>query len=127
MCLTLSTNHILKKQQYDEFNRITSVDKKGNPLYKNEIMELMKNKDGKTKSSMLEFAAFTQKEVENIGMDALKEELQFNEEDALKNNIDTIKTLSGAGNIEIIEYNESLRPKGAKEPAMPGRPLIVLV
>ena len=74
---------------------------------------------------MLECAAFTQKEIESYGVEALKEELLFNEEEALKTNLDTIKALTKINNIEIVEYNESLRPKGAKEPAMPGKPLFV--
>ena len=74
---------------------------------------------------MLEFASFTQKEIESYGMDALKEEMLFNEEEALKTNLETIKSLTKVNNIEIVEYQDSLKPKTAREPAMPGKPLFV--
>ena len=118
---------ILRKQKYDDFNKLVveEDDKKKGPKYKQEIMEYMQGKDNKERSAMLEFAAFTQKEIESYGVEALKEDLLFNEEEALKTNLDTIKALTKINNIEIVEYNESLRPKGAKEPAMPGKPLFV--
>ena len=56
----------LRKQTYDENNKITSLDEKGNPTYKNEILT-----DGKidknAKKNMLEFASFKGKEVEAYG------------------------------------------------------------
>ena len=85
----------------------------------------MKGKDNKERSAMLEFASFTQKEIESYGMDALKEEMLFNEEEALKTNLETIKSLTKVNNIEIVEYQDSLKPKTAREPAMPGKPLFV--
>ena len=93
--------------------------------YKAEIMAYMKGKDKKETSAMLEFAAFTQKEVENNGVDTLKEDMQFNELEALNANIDIIKSLTKVQKINIVEYTESNRPKGAKEPAIPGKPLFV--
>ena len=118
---------ILRKQKYDDFNKIVDEeeDKKKGPKYKQEIMEYMKGKDNKERSAMLEFASFTQKENESYGMDALKEEMLFNEEEALKTNLETIKSLTKVNNIEIVEYQDSLKPKTAREPAMPGKPLFV--
>ncbi len=118
---------ILRKQKYDDFNKIVDEeeDKKKGPKYKQEIMEYMKGKDNKERSAMLEFASFTQKEIESYGMDALKEEMLFNEEEALKTNLETIKSLTKVNNIEIVEYQDSLKPKTAREPAMPGKPLFV--
>ena len=113
---------ILSKQNYDEFNKLTKADEKA---YKAEIMAYMKGKDKKETSAMLEFAAFTQKEVENNGVDTLKEDMQFNELEALNANIDIIKSLTKVQKINIVEYTESNRPKGAKEPAVPGKPLFV--
>ena len=53
----------LRKQTYDENNKITSLDEKGAPLYKNEILSDEKI-DKNSKKNMLEFAAFKAKEVE---------------------------------------------------------------
>ena len=114
----------LRKQTYDENNKITSLDEKGNPTYKNEILADTKI-DKNSKKNMLEFAAFKAKEVENFGQEALNEELQFNEEEVLKNNAELFKKLTGVKNIEFAEYDEKNKPKGCKETAMPGKPLYI--
>ena len=74
---------------------------------------------------MLEFAAFKAKEVETYGQEALKEELQFNEEEVLKTNVDLLKKLAGVKEIEFVEYDEKNKPKGCKDTAMPGKPLYI--
>ena len=84
----------LRKQTYDENNKITSLDEKGAPLYKNEILSDEKI-DKNSKKNMLEFAAFKAKEVESLGKEALNEQLQFNEEEVLKNNVELFKKLTG--------------------------------
>ena len=114
----------LRKQTYDENNKITSLDEKGNPTYKNEI--LADNKiDKNSKKNMLEFASFKAKEVETYGQEALNEELQFNEEEVLKNNADLFKKLTGIKEIEFAEYDEKNKPKGCKDSAIPGKPLYI--
>ena len=114
----------LRKQTYDENNKITSLDEKGAPLYKNEILSDEKI-DKNSKKNMLEFAAFKAKEVESLGKEALNEQLQFNEEEVLKNNIELFKKLSGVKDIEFTEYNEKNKPKGMKDNAIPGKPIYV--
>ena len=114
----------LRKQTYDENNKITSLDEKGSPLYKNEILSDA-NIDKNSKKNMLEFAAFKAKEVEAYGKEALNEELQFNEEEVLKNNADLLKKLTGLKEIEFVEYDEKHKPKGCKDTAMPGKPLYI--
>ena len=114
----------LRKQTYDENNKITSLDEKGAPLYKNEILSDEKI-DKNSKKNMLEFAAFKVKEVENLGKDVLNEELQFNEEEVLKNNVDLFKKLTGVKEIEFAEYDEKNKPKGSKDNAIPGKPLFI--
>ena len=114
----------LRKQTYDENNKITSLDEKGSPLYKNEILADTKI-DKNSKKNMLEFAAFKAKEVENYGQEALNEELQFNEEEVLKNNVELFKKLTGIKDIEFAEYDEKNKPKGCKDSAMPGKPLYI--
>ena len=94
----------LRKQTYDENNKITSLDEKGAPLYKNEILSDEKI-DKNSKKNMLEFAAFKAKEIENFGKDVLNENLQFNEEEVLKNNVELFKKLTGVNNIEICEFD----------------------
>ena len=74
---------------------------------------------------MLEFAAFKAKEVESLGKEALNEQLQFNEEEVLKNNIELFKKLSGVKDIEFTEYDEKNKPKGMKDNAIPGKPIYV--
>ena len=74
---------------------------------------------------MLEFAAFKAKEVETYGEDVLKEELQFNEEEVVKNNVDLFKKLTGVKEIEFVEYDEKNEPKECKDTALPGRPLYI--
>ena len=51
------------------------------------------------KTKMLEFAAFKAKEVESIGLEALNE--------------------------KFAEYNENYKPKGCKDAAIPGKPLVI--
>jgi len=114
----------LRKQTYDKNNKITSLDEKGAPLYKNEILSDEKI-DKNSKKNMLEFAAFKAKEVESLGKEALNEQLQFNEEEVLKNNIELFKKLSGVKDIEFTEYNEKNKPKGMKDNAIPGKPIYV--
>ncbi len=114
----------LRKQTYDENNKITSLDEKGSPLYKNEILADTKI-DKNSKKNMLEFASFKAKEVEAIGQEALNEKLQFNEEEVLKNNVDLFKKLAGVKEIELAEYDEKNKPKGCKDTAMPGKPLYI--
>ena len=114
----------LRKQTYDENNKITSLDEKGAPLYKNEILSDEKI-DKNSKKNMLEFAAFKAKEVENLGKDALNEQLQFNEEEVLKNNVELFKKLTGVKEIEFAEYDEKNKPKGSKDNAIPGKPLFI--
>ena len=116
--------NFLRKQTYDENNKITSLDEKGAPLYKNEILSDEKI-DKNSKKNMLEFAAFKAKEVENLGKDALNEQLQFNEEEVLKNNVDLFKKLTGVKEIEFAEYDEKNKPKGSKDNAIPGKPLYI--
>ena len=114
----------LRKQTYDENNKITSLDEKGAPLYKTEILSDEKM-DKNTKKNMLEFAAFKAKEVEAMGKDVLNEQLQFNEEEVLKSNVDLFKKLTGVKEIEFTEYDEKNKPKGIKDNALPGKPLYI--
>jgi leucyl-tRNA synthetase len=117
---------VLKEQTYDENGKISSLDEKGNPGYKNLLIEKFKDNQ-KEKTMMLEFASYKAKEVENYGKEILEEKLQFNEEEVLKNNIDLFKKLTKVGDIEIIEQksNEELKLKNSnmKDKAMPGKPI----
>jgi len=114
----------LKKQTYDENNKITSLDEKGNPNYKNEI--LSDNKfDKNSKKNMLEFASFKVKEVEQFGLEALNENLKFNEEEVLKENVELFKKLAKLKEIEIAEYNDNIKPKGIRDSAIPGKPIFI--
>ena len=114
----------LRKQTYDENNKISSLDEKGAHLYKNEILSDDKI-DKNYKKNMLEFAAFKAKEIENYGKDVLNENLQFNEEEVLNNNIELFKKLTGIKEIEIQQYDEKNKPKGIKDVAMPGKPIYI--
>ena len=73
---------------------------------------------------MLEFAAFKAKEVEAYGLEALNEKLQFNEEEVLNNNAELFKKLAKLEEIEFIEYNDTNKPKGCRDAAIPGKPLV---
>ena len=75
---------------------------------------------------MLEFASFKAKEVLDLGMDALKDSLLFNEEETLNNKKELIKKLSKVDDIEIIEYKDDLKPKGLRDSAMPGNPIYIV-
>ena len=114
----------LRKEKYNENNKIVSLDEKGNPQYKNKILSnniLDKN----IKKNMLEFAAYKVKEVETLGLDALNETLKFNEEEALKNNAELFKKLARLNDIKFLQFNEKEKPKGCKDLAIPGKPLII--
>ena len=117
---------ILRKQTFDENGKITSLDEKGNPNYKNEILS-NNNIEKNIKKNLLEFAAFKAKEVESYGKEALNEKLTFNEEEVLNKNIDLFKKLSGVSDITFKEYDEKNKPKGCKDIAMPGKPLYTQV
>ena len=114
----------LRKQTYDENNKIISLDEKGAPLYKNEILSDEKI-DKNSKKNMLEFAAFKAKEIENFGKEVLNENLQFNEEEVLNNNVELFKKLTGVKEIEITQFDEKNKPKGIKDTAMPGKPIYI--
>ena len=114
----------LRKQTYDENNKIISLDEKGAPLYKNEILSDEKI-DKNAKKNMLEFAAFKAKEIENFGKEVLNENLQFNEEEVLNNNVELFKKLTGVKEIEITLFDEKNKPKGIKDTAMPGKPIYI--
>ena len=114
----------LRKQTYDENNKIISLDEKGAPLYKNEILSDEKI-DKNSKKNMLEFAAFKAKEIENFGKEVLNENLQFNEEEVLNNNVELFKKLTGVKEIEITLFDEKNKPKGIKDTAMPGKPICI--
>ena len=117
---------ILRKQKYDENNKLINTDKL-NPLYKKQIAETLKNNDKKELGNFLEFASFLIKEVENYGLDALDEKLQFDEEKVLNENIEILKSLAKVDNIQLEEYNENNKPKGNKESAIPGKPIILVI
>ena len=74
---------------------------------------------------MLEFAAFKAKEIENFGKEVLNENLQFNEEEVLNNNVELFKKLTGVKEIEITLFDEKNKPKGIKDTAMPGKPIYI--
>jgi leucyl-tRNA synthetase len=110
---------ILRREYNNENNKI-SLSKK----YKDEILsnnEIEQN----LKTKMLEFSAFKAKEVESIGLEALNENLKFNEEEVLKNNVELFKKLAKLEEIEFAEYNENNKPKGCKDAAIPGKPLVI--
>ena len=114
----------LRKQTYDENNKIISLDEKGNPNYKNEILS-DNSIDKNLKKNMLEFASFKVKEVEQFGLDALDENLKFNEEEVLKENVDLFKKLAKLKEIEIVEYSDNIKPKGIRDSAIPGKPIFI--
>ena len=66
------------------------IDNKNNPKYKNEILENEKIEKN-LKKNMLEILSFKAKEVELYGKEALNENLIFNEEENLMNNIELFK------------------------------------
>ena len=55
----------------------------------------------------------------------MNEKLEFNEEEVLNNNAELFKKLAKLEEIEIAEYDETNKPKGCKDTAIPGKPLIV--
>ena len=117
--------NILRKQEYNENNQLIN-NEKSNPLYKKQIMDILKEKSKKEIGNFLEFASFLIKEVENNGLQALSDKLDFNEENVLNENIEIIKKLTKVNNIEIEEYNENNKPKGNKDSAIPGKPIVFL-
>ena len=114
---------ILRNIYYSEDNK-NVLNEVVVPKYKNEILSNNKY-DINEKKKMLEFAAFKIKEVESYGLEALNENLEFNEEEVLNNNAELFKKLAKLEEIEIAEYNETNKPKGCKDTAIPGKPLIV--
>jgi isoleucyl-tRNA synthetase len=118
--------NLLGKENYNEKNKIISLDEKGNPKFKTEI--LSDNKlDKNAKRNMLEFAAYKIKEVEAIGLEALNETLKFKEEEVLTQNAELFKKLARLKDIDFLEYNEKDKPKNSKESAIPGKPLFIRV
>lgn len=75
---------------------------------------------------MLEFASFKAKEVELYGKEALNENLIFNEEEILINNIELFKKLSKMEQTEFIQYQEDKKPPASKDLAIPEKPLFVI-
>ena len=74
---------------------------------------------------MLEFASFKIKEVELYGLEVLNEKLKFNEEEILNINKELFKKLAKLDDIEFDVYDESKKPNGYKDEAIPGKPLVI--
>lgn len=108
---------ILKAAQYDDSNKIITD-------YKKIIMKDMEKSDAALRTLTLQFASFIVKEIETYGSQVLQSELPFDELEALKDNMNLIKKLTKTSNIEIVEYSDKIKPKGAKTVAIPGKPLI---
>ena len=115
--------NILRNESYDENNKIILNDK-NNIKYKNKIL-LNENLDKNTKKKMLEFASFKIKEVELYGLEVLNEKLKFNEEEILNINKELFKKLAKLDDIEFDVYDESKKPNGYKDEAIPGKPLVI--
>ena len=88
------------------------------------LYDMLNNKSVDLKNTIRK-AEQTKKEVEAYGLEALNEKLEFNEEEVLNNNAELFKKLAKLEEIEIAEYNETNKPKGCKDTAIPGKPLIV--
>ena len=112
----------LRSESYDENNRII-LDETHNYKYKNQILS-NNNYDINVKKKMLEFAAFKVKEVESYGLEALNENMKFNEEDILNSNKDLFIKLAKLEDIEFDVYEENKKPKNCKDVAIPGKPLV---
>lgn len=108
---------ILKSAQYDDSNKIITD-------YKKIIMKEMEQSNVNLRTLTLQFASFIVKEIEIYGKQVLENELPFDELEALKDNMNLIKKLTKTSNIEIVEYSDKNKPKGAKTVAIPGKPLI---
>ena len=113
----------IKIKEADENNKII-LDEKHNPKYKAQILS-NSNFDINTKKKMLEFAAFKVKEVESLGLEVLNENITFNEEEILNVNKNLFIKLSRLEDIEYDVFDESKKPKGCKDVAIPGKPLVV--
>ena len=112
----------LRTESYDENNRII-LDETHNYKYKNQILS-NNHYDINVKKKMLEFAAFKVKEVESYGLEALNENMKFNEEDILNSNKDLFIKLAKLEDIEFDVYEENKKPKNCKDVAIPGKPLV---
>lgn len=108
---------ILEKAEYADNNKIITD-------YKQIIRKEMEKLPDSLRTITLQFASFIVKEVETYGMEVLSHELPFNELQALKDNMSLINKLTKTTNIEIVEYSDKNKPKGAKTVAIPGKPLI---
>ena len=115
--------NILKLESYDENHKII-LDEKHNPKYKAQILS-NNSFDINIKKKMLEFAAFKVKEVESFGLEALNENLKFKEEEILNANKDLFIKLAKLEDIEYDVFDESKKPKGCKDEAIPGKPLVI--
>jgi leucyl-tRNA synthetase len=115
--------NILKLESYDENHKII-LDEKHNPKYKEQILS-NNSFDINIKKKMLEFAAFKVKEVESFGLEALNENLKFKEEEILNANKDLFIKLAKLEDIEYDVFDESKKPKGCKDEAIPGKPLVI--
>ena len=108
---------ILQQAEYNDANQCTTD-------VKSIIRKEMATSDEKLRTLTLQFAAFIAKDVEQYGKEVLVNEIPFDEVQALKDNMTLINKLTRTTNIEIVEYSETNKPKGAKSIAVPGKPLI---
>jgi leucyl-tRNA synthetase len=108
---------ILEKAEYTDTNKILTD-------YKTVIRKEMEGIPENLKTVTLQFASTLVKEVEIYGMEVLSHELPFNELQALKDNMTLINKLTKTTNIEIVEFSDKNKPKGAKSVAIPGKPLL---
>lgn len=109
---------ILRESEFDDNNKIITD-------YKKIIMKEMEKTDANLRTLTLQFASFIVKEIETYGTQVLSTELAFDELQAIRDNLSMMKKLTRTTNIEILEFSDKNKPKGAKSPAIPGKPLVM--
>ncbi len=115
----LRVYEILKDAEYKMDGKIVTD-------YKTIIRNEMKNLSDSARTVTLQFASHLAKEVELYGMEVLKSELPFSEIQALKDNMSLLNKLTKVKNIEVVEYNDSTKPKKSNVIVIPGKPLILV-
>lgn len=110
----LTVQNILTKCEYDDNGKIISDYKK---KIKDEIQ------DQTTLIKAFQYGAYVVKEVERVGHEVLKHDLEFSEQTILEENMNLIKLVTKASNIKIVAYNEDDKPKQLKISPMPGKPV----
>lgn len=107
------------REGFDSENNNITVD------YKTVIREKTNASDKNKATELLKFASYLAKEAEEFGIDILSTEIVKSDKAIIEENMDFLKKMTKCNNIEVIEFNDTIKIKSLKRYVLPGAPFVV--